>query len=318
MAGFLMNKYAINLFNGLQKVITRQVLQVEKRDFHKAMTLRNQQKPLNPQFELYTADKFLNPIKPITNDPTSRPLVVLIAWMLAKKKHIEKYSEIYLKQGFDVLSVTMTPWQFLWPTTGAQPIADELLQYLNEHSNRPLLLHGFSVGAYLWGEVLVKINTDLPKYTKLIDRVKGQIWDSAPDIAELHKGIPRALVPGNSLLRATVEKYVVYHLSTFQNSVTQHYIRSSQLFHTTPIRAPTLLFISKNDLIATEASNQRVRKSWESLGMKVSWKCWDKSKHVSHFILHRDEYLYELNSFIASLDLFSQYEEVKDKIKAKL
>jgi hypothetical protein len=48
------------------------------------------------------------------------PLVVMLSWLMAKKKHILKYANFYMDQGFDVLSVSITPWQLLWPVKGTQ------------------------------------------------------------------------------------------------------------------------------------------------------------------------------------------------------
>lgn len=52
--------------------------------------------------------------------PDDKPLVVMLSWLMAKKKNIFKYADIYLKEGFDVLNVNVSPWQLLWPTKGTQ------------------------------------------------------------------------------------------------------------------------------------------------------------------------------------------------------
>lgn len=52
--------------------------------------------------------------------PQDKPLVVMLTWLMAKKKHIYKYANFYVDRGFDVLNVTITPWQLLWPTKGSQ------------------------------------------------------------------------------------------------------------------------------------------------------------------------------------------------------
>jgi len=48
------------------------------------------------------------------------PLVVMLSWLMAKKRHILKYANFYMDQGFDVLNVSITPWQLLWPVKGTQ------------------------------------------------------------------------------------------------------------------------------------------------------------------------------------------------------
>ena len=47
-------------------------------------------------------------------------MVLILAWLLAKQKHLDVYSQLYLNQGFDVLIAHISPWQFFWPTNGSQ------------------------------------------------------------------------------------------------------------------------------------------------------------------------------------------------------
>lgn len=49
-----------------------------------------------------------------------KPLVVMLSWLMAKKKHIYKYATFYVNNGFDVLNINISPWQLLWPTKGTQ------------------------------------------------------------------------------------------------------------------------------------------------------------------------------------------------------
>ena len=50
----------------------------------------------------------------------NRPLLVLLPWLMSQPKHIRKFVNFYLEQGFDVASVTITPWQLLWPAKGTR------------------------------------------------------------------------------------------------------------------------------------------------------------------------------------------------------
>lgn len=86
-------------------------------------------------------------------------------------------------------------------------MANDAVDFLYENKRfDPLLVHGFSVGGYVWGELLVKMVEDMDKYKELIDRIKGQVWDSTPDITEFSKGFPHAVFPRNAILRKAVEK----------------------------------------------------------------------------------------------------------------
>ena len=78
-------------------------------------------KTIDKTLELRTAD---------VEDSNQRPLVVLFGWMLAKKRHLNKYGNLYLSKGFDVLSIQVPPQQILWPTKAQQRITS-LLHTLN-------------------------------------------------------------------------------------------------------------------------------------------------------------------------------------------
>lgn len=53
-------------------------------------------------------------------------------------------------------------------------MAGSLLDILyDRYAARPILIHGFSVGGYLWGEVQLKMSQDLAKYEQLIQNITG-------------------------------------------------------------------------------------------------------------------------------------------------
>lgn len=106
----------------------------------------------------------------------------MLCWLQARQKHVEKYAKLYVDLGMDVLAVQITPWQLLWPTKGTQLVAKDVVQFLYHNTTyNPLFLHGLSVGGYMWGECLVHIERD-EKYQSIIDRVVGQVFDSAADV----------------------------------------------------------------------------------------------------------------------------------------
>lgn len=53
-------------------------------------------------------------------NPENRPLLVLLSWLLAERRHIMKFANLYMQQGFDVALVRITPWQLLWPLKGTR------------------------------------------------------------------------------------------------------------------------------------------------------------------------------------------------------
>lgn len=136
--------------------------------------------------------------------------MLILSWLQAKHKHLKKYAELYTEQGFDVLIAQITPWQLLWPVKGSQPVAVDIVKFLhNNPSYAPMVIHGFSVGGYLWGECMAHMALDLDKYKPLLSRISAQIWDSAADITEIPVGVPKALFPKNMALQNALRSYML-------------------------------------------------------------------------------------------------------------
>uniref|UniRef100_A0A182IZ10 Uncharacterized protein n=1 Tax=Anopheles atroparvus TaxID=41427 RepID=A0A182IZ10_ANOAO len=235
--------------------------------------------------------------------PLDRPLAFIFAWLQASEKHLAKFAEFYLEQGFEVLSVQISPWQLAWPVYGSQKVAGDVVKFL-ENNDFPggVVLHGFSVGGYLWGECLVKLNAHR-NGQQILAKICGQVWDSLADITEIPIGVPHAVLPHNPTLQGFLRNYMTYHLKLFHEEATQYYVKCTHFFHHEPALCPALLLVSKTDPVGTEKANLRLRAIWDALGMKTSMKCWDKSPHVGHFHRHRDEYIELLLTHLKSLDL---------------
>lgn len=185
---------------------------------------------------------------------------------------------------------------------------------MNNEKYSRILLHGFSIGGYFWSECLVLMEKDKTKYQSVINRVVGQIWDSAADIRDIRNGFPKAVFPKSRKLQHALRSYMNYHLKTFDELASQHYFRASRAAYDNYITAPVLFFVSKTDLIGDEPSNRRIMEAYESRGCNVTWKCFDDSPHVGHFFKHREEYLRYLNDFLKLVGL----EEDLQILKAKL
>lgn len=241
--------------------------------------------------------------------------MLIFSWLQSKSKHLNKYAQLYLEQGFDVAIVQVSAWQLLWPVRGTQQVAEDTVKFLaNNDYYRQVVLHGFSVGGYVFGECLAHMNKDRKNFQSTVDRIVCQIWDSAADITEIPVGVPKALFPRNPKLQAPLKNYMMYHLRTFHEAATQHYIRSSQMFHTNFVQAPALFVVSKTDPVGAEGSNRRVADSWIQSGTNVTWKCFDNSPHVMHFMKHREEYKRVLFDHLARANMIKYPEKIRAKL----
>ncbi|XP_050089953.1 uncharacterized protein LOC126574060 [Anopheles aquasalis] len=235
--------------------------------------------------------------------PLEKPLVLIFAWLQATNKQVGKIAGVYLEQGFEVLTVHLTPWQLLWPVHGSQKVAEDVVKFLsNNDLPEGVVLHGFSVGGYFWGECLVKLHAH-PTGRRTLEKIVGQIWDSVTHLEEIPIGVPPAMLPKNPKLQNMLRNYLSYHLKLFHEEATQYYKKSTHMYHYEPLQCPALILVSKSDPIGAEAPNKRLSDIWESKGVKTTFKCWDKSPHVGHFYKHREEYVQLLQTHLRSLNL---------------
>ncbi|XP_053966686.1 uncharacterized protein LOC128868524 isoform X2 [Anastrepha ludens] len=276
-------------------------------------------KEITKNMTFFTNEPFNSEVDPKTLEfkkPSRNPLVLIMAWLMASQKHLRKYAQIYTDMGFDVMAVHVTPWQLLWPVKGTQVVAADTLKFMEiNKSYAPIVIHGFSVGAYQLGEVMLQMARDMERYSQVLDRIACQIWDSAADITEIPIGVPKSIFPKNPRMQSALRNYMLYHMKTFHNQATIHYMRSSQMFHSTLVKQPALFFVSENDPIGPPSSNQAVRENWERANIKVSFKCWERSQHAAHFVRHREEYLECLLKHLQSCGVI---ESVGLKTRAKL
>ncbi len=234
-----------------------------------------------------------------------RPLVLLLSWLAAKQRHLSNFSQFYLDQGCDVLTIKIKPMQILLPKTGSQVLARNVVEFLQdgEQRDKPLLVHTFSVGGYVYSEILQSMLA-AEKEKQITSRIVGQIFDSPVDLDNIPVGMSKVLLKNHAMqagLRKTLE---VYQRMTF-NIAGQHHLRSSRVFHHNPVKAPSLFFYSDVDPITSPHAIERAITSLKEVGHKsVRGKEFQGSPHVSHMYKHREEYVTTLKSFLNQIDYF--------------
>lgn len=222
------------------------------------------------------------------------PLTVLLAWMNAKDTHLQHYHDFYLQLGFDVLTVRTLPLQLAFPASGAQLVAKRLLDFLVSHPNYSrLVVHGFSVGGYQFGEVLVKIRKEGGVYKEVVPRFKAQVYDSLVDYQGIPKGFPTAIT-GNQILRKVLELMIRVQRIVLYPVSTVHWKASSRAFHENLLTCPALMINSKRDQVASIEDNLRVANQWRQRGTDVTFCTFDDSKHVQHMGRYPDLYSAEV------------------------
>lgn len=234
------------------------------------------------------------------SNKAERTLVLLFSWMLAQDKHLKKYIQFYSNYGFDILVVKTDPLQLVFPRRGSIKNAEEVVQFIKGKTDyySKLIVHGFSVGAYQFGEVLVKMSEDKTFASQTEKMWQAMIFDSAANLAAIPDGFSRALT-SIPILQKLLCQLLNLYLRLFYYVATKYYEESEKEFNQmNHFRVPSLMLVSERDKIGSIASNQEVMDSWVNRGIPVKMKIWKDSKHVSHYHKYPEEYEQELKRII--------------------
>ncbi|KAK2847904.1 hypothetical protein Q7C36_009586 [Tachysurus vachellii] len=243
-----------------------------------------------------------NEVKPAVSGQT-RPLLLMLPWLNSRPQAQEKYCEIYLRTGFDVLVVESNLGHFLWPRWGMDYSA-KVLQLLESEafSKRPVVVHAFSIGGYTFAQLVVHVAKDTQRYQGLIDRVKGQIYDSLVigSLDRMAVGVSKTLFPRfEHLVKYTSLLY--FHI--FKRQTVDYFNASIDVFWNTPLTSPSLYYFCDNDVMCDMEATHKLMEHWKRRGITVTSKNWEESIHAGHLRTHPQEYLSVLEHFLCSLNI---------------
>ncbi|XP_014776905.1 transmembrane protein 53 [Octopus bimaculoides] len=234
---------------------------------------------------------------------TGPPLVLMLGWMFARSHHLTKYSNIYCSKGYDVLQISVNPLQVLVPSR-AQSFVEKIFDLLEKEDciNKPIIVHGFSVGGYIYGEMLVKMDNEPKKLAALGKRIVGQVFDSPVDKDRVAYGMS-VNIGKNYFSQRLIFHLLNQYLKIFKKSVTDHFSKANHAFIRNARRIPTLLLYSYKDSIANPEVIESTISLWENDGIPVLYKSWNDTKHVSHLQKYPEEYIEILLTFLDRLPL---------------
>ncbi|WAR02361.1 TM53A-like protein [Mya arenaria] len=226
-----------------------------------------------------------------------RPLVLLFAWLFAKPSHLKKYCDFYLEHGFDVLTARLTVSELLRPKK-VQSVMTNVLDLCHEgpRQEQPLLCHAFSVGGYMYGELLTNLARDMEKYPEFGRRMFGKIFDSPIDYYGVPKGVARAITNDKEKSQR-IEKSVHWYLEKFR-PITHQYIRASDNVHANEMKTPGLFLYSLNDPLCNPEHIETLAKTWRLNGIEAETAFWKRAPHVTSFKMYPDEYKSHVIDFI--------------------
>lgn len=232
-----------------------------------------------------------------------RKLVVVMSWLEAKEKHIDKYRQFYLERGFDVLNVKTSPWDILLPNSCAKRISHDCVEFLLDKQYKDVLYHGFSVGGFMFGQVMLTIQR-LPARSRdpLLKSIRGLVMDSLVTFEDAPKGIANSITH-NRLAAKSLELLIKLYLLLGHELVTKYFKQVSRLVWSGPLDCPSLFFISKDDRIVDYRSLERLADTWAAIGIETHKMVVDDSAHVQIFRNHYEAYTSRVDGFLERIKM---------------
>ncbi|KAJ8382740.1 hypothetical protein SKAU_G00035180 [Synaphobranchus kaupii] len=232
-----------------------------------------------------------------------RPLLLLFPWLGARPKALNKYCELYFRVGFDVLVVESDLSKFLWPSWGLHYGA-KVLDVLQDDRfvSRPLVVHAFSIGGYMFAQMLTHISRDPQHYRGLTERVKGQVYDSLVDgsVERIAVGLGKSMFPN---LEGLVRLLSLLYFGALKRHTLDKLHSAVDEFWNNPLRAPCLFFYSEDDPLCDPRKLEELMELWKTRGTAVQCRKWKESIHAGHLRQHPHEYLSTLEHFLCTLNL---------------
>ncbi len=129
-------------------------------------------------------------------------MVVIAGWLGSKERQLKPYVNFYNKQGVDAITFSVGPQHVLKPhlaTEQMQRILDALQRGttvgIDKNGHKSVVdtvsFHHFSVGGYLYAQMLKIMEADRSTYQGLMDKIGAQVFDSPPDVIGISAGISR-------------------------------------------------------------------------------------------------------------------------------
>lgn len=238
-------------------------------------------------------------------------LVILFGFYGATQKAISKYCDIYLKKGFLVLYIPSRLLHFAFPSHAIK-LGKDLMDYLDHDASEFsfYFVHTFSMGSYNFAVCNYGVMGKQPeKYGHIKRKIKAIVYDS------ITVGSPERMMTGigmgmarSKVLQALIPKLMSLYFFVMQNYTIKQFEEWLEMCRTVPLEVPTLSFFCENDPISDYEYIHEMIEGFRKMGtFPVLEKCWQKSRHAIHLMIHTDEYLEYIDR------LFHLIPEIKTK-----
>ncbi|KAK4400192.1 Transmembrane protein 53-A [Sesamum angolense] len=238
----------------------------------------------------------------------SRTVVVLLGWLGAKQKHLNKYAEWYTSRGFHAITFTFPMSKVLSYQVGGQAeqdielLVNHLAEWLEEEHGKNLVFHTFSNTGWLtYGVILEKFRQ---QDSALAGRIRGCIVDSAPvaapDPQVFASGFSAAFLKKNSV----ATKALLLILEKFFGMVLNYPSINRRLSDVLSVltleqpSCPQLYIYSSADKVIPAPSVESFIEKQRKSGREVRACDFISTPHVDHFRSDPKLYSSQLTQFL--------------------
>ena len=219
---------------------------------------------------------------------------------------MRKYTSLYTNRGLDAIALLLRPAHVALPVSRGRAAVRTIVEALShdDTAQRPVIIQGFSAGAYMFGNLLVELDARGAAGVALSKRIRGCVWDSPVDLDGVPFGLSRAVLdgskPGSSegsmgqrVLQATLEAYL--HPA---GPMRQYYQASSDAMHgktfaagfSSPLAVPSAFIYSESDTVTRVDDIETVCDKWRAAGSDVEAVAFEGTKHVMHMLADPERY----------------------------
>jgi hypothetical protein len=224
----------------------------------------------------------------------SNPTAFIFGWVGSREKVLRKYTTLYTKRGVDVLAVMLKPEHVYKPVSLGRRTTETIVDALTAANTieRPLLIQGFSAGAYMYGNLLTTLDARGSAGLAFTKRIKGFIFDSPVDIDGVPFGLSRAIFGNESegTIRQRLVEAVLATCLSPRLPMRQYYQASSDAMHgktfaagfSSPIPVPAAFLYSDADSVTISKDIRAVTGKWRAVGADVEVSIARSSRAASY------------------------------------
>ena len=230
------------------------------------------------------------------------PTACIFGWVGGREKAMRKYAHLYTKRGVDVVAMLLKPEHVYSPVKHGRAATEQVVDALTaiDTIERPLLIQGFSAGAYMYGNLLTTLDARGGDGVAFTERIKGFVFDSPVDLDGVPFGLSRAIF-GNDSEGTVRQRAVQAVLETYLSPalpMRKYYQASSDAMHgkdfsagfSSPLPVPSAFLYSDADTVTVSADIQTVTGKWRARGSDVEEVEFEGTKHVMHLQSYPEVY----------------------------